>query len=84
MGDLMANTLIGGVAAVVEGAPVSTLDLDIVIEHEAENVERVFKALRSINALYRDLTGRQITPTQERLTTNMTNLLLSEKDLLKQ
>lgn len=67
--------VVGGVAAIVEGAPVTTLDLAIVIEHEAENVESLLEALRSINAHYRDLAGRHITPTRKRLTTNMTNLM---------
>ncbi len=70
--------VVGGVAAIVEGAPVTTLDLDIVIEHEAENVESTLEALRSIKAHYRDLAGRHITPTRERLKTNMTNLMQTD------
>jgi len=70
--------VVGGVAAIVEGAPVTTLDLDIVIEHEAENVGNILRALRSIHAHYRDLTGRHITPTHQRLTTNLTNLMQTD------
>ncbi len=70
--------VVGGVAAIVEGAPVTTLDLDIVIDHDIKNLESVLEALHSINAHYRDLAGRHITPTRERLTTNMTNLMQTD------
>jgi hypothetical protein len=70
--------VVGGVAAIVEGAPVTTLDLDIVYEQEAENVQRLAEALHSINAQYRDLAGRHIVPDQNRLMTTRTNLLKTD------
>lgn len=45
--------LVGGVCAVVHGAPVSTFDLDIVHARTAENIERLKRALDSLNARYR-------------------------------
>ena len=56
----------------------TTLDLHIVIDHDIKNVESVLEVLHSINAHYRDLAGRHITPTRRRLTTNMTNLMQTD------
>jgi hypothetical protein len=70
--------VVGGVAAIVEGAPVTTLDLDIVYEQTAENTEHLTEALLSINAHYRDPAGRYIVPDQRRLMTTRTNLLATD------
>jgi hypothetical protein len=56
--------IVGGVAAVLEGAPVSTFDLDIVPRWSPENLDRLAAALVAVEALYR---GRDIRPTRERL-----------------
>jgi predicted nucleotidyltransferase len=45
--------VIGGVAAVLHGAPVVTLDLDIVHSRAAANLERLLPVLRRLNARYR-------------------------------
>jgi len=45
--------VVGGVAAVLAGAPFNTLDLDIVHNTDAENVNRLLAALESIHARYR-------------------------------
>lgn len=45
--------LVGGVAAVVEGAPLSTLDVDVVHDRSATNVRRLLSALEEIGARYR-------------------------------
>ena len=37
--------LVGGLAAVIQGAPVTTLDVDIVHERSAENIARLFNFL---------------------------------------
>ncbi|MEZ4603080.1 MAG: hypothetical protein R2861_06655 [Desulfobacterales bacterium] len=34
--------LVGGLAAVIRGAPVTTLDVDIVHDRSAENIARLF------------------------------------------
>jgi hypothetical protein len=53
---------VGGVAAVLEGAPISTFDLDIVHDRSPENVTRLLSALADLDARYRDLTGRVLRP----------------------
>jgi hypothetical protein len=45
--------LVGGVAAVVEGAPVTTFDVDVVHERSARNVRRLRAALNELGARYR-------------------------------
>jgi len=54
--------LVGGIAAVLEGAPVSTFDLDIVVRQTSENQGRLLAALLDLNARYRDPAGRHILP----------------------
>ncbi len=70
--------VVGGVAAIVEGAPVTTLDLDVVFEQEGENVTRLAQALASLHAVYRDPAGRRILPDEQRLATTRTNLLATD------
>jgi len=69
------HVVVGGVAAILEGAPVATLDLDIVYRVEADNVHRLAVLLEELDARYRDPAGRDIRPTEERLTRNDVNLL---------
>jgi hypothetical protein len=52
--------VVGGVAAVLQGVPISTLDTDIVYRRTADNVERLVAALRQVEAIYRDPAGRRI------------------------
>ena len=59
--------IVGGVGAVIHGAPVSTFDLDIVPSRSAENVARLLTALNSLDARYRDPSGRSIRPDAPRL-----------------
>jgi len=37
--------IVGGVSAVLQGAPVTTFDLDLVHSREAENITRLLSAL---------------------------------------
>ncbi len=50
--------VVGGVAAVVGGAPIATFDLDIVHARNAANLARLQAALDEIDARYRDPAGR--------------------------
>lgn len=68
------HVVVGGVAAILEGAPLATLDLDIVYSNDATNVARLQAALVELEARYRDPAGRRIEPTEERLSSNMVNL----------
>lgn len=45
--------VVGGISAILQGAPVVTLDLDVVHRRTPENVRRLLAALRSIDARYR-------------------------------
>jgi len=59
--------LVGGVAAVVQGAPIHTFDLDIVFLKTDENLARLLAALQEIDARYLDPAGRHIVPDAEKL-----------------
>ncbi len=60
--------VVGGVAAVLHGAPVTTLDLDIVHDQTDENVDRLLGVLRGLHAEMRSV-GDKITsrPTRDML-----------------
>ena len=45
--------VVGGVAAVLRGAPVSTFDVDVVHSTSQENVARILSALEELDARYR-------------------------------
>ena len=45
--------VVGGVCAVLHGAPVATIDLDLVHARTPENVERLLSALEDLDARYR-------------------------------
>ncbi len=54
--------VVGGVAAVLAGAPISTFDLDIVHDRSAPNLDRLMTALAELDARYRDPAGRILRP----------------------
>ena len=45
--------VVGGVAAVLQGAPISTFDLDLVHSRQPGNIVRLLKALETLEARYR-------------------------------
>ena len=59
--------VVGGVAAVLEGAPVSTFDLEIVYSPQKANLARLVEVLATLDAVYVDPAGRRLSPTEERL-----------------
>lgn len=59
--------VVGGVAAVLEGAPIVTFDLDILVPGRRESLPPLLRALDDLEALHRDPAGRRITPTAERV-----------------
>lgn len=69
--------VVGGVAAVLNGAPISTLDLDIVHARSEENLDRLLAALTEIDARYRDLTGRVLRPERSALAGEGHHLLIT-------
>lgn len=58
--------LVGGVAAILEGAPVSTFDLDIVFRQTPANRARLLQALGELGASSLDPAGRRIEPDLEK------------------
>jgi hypothetical protein len=54
--------LVGGVAAVIEGAPVATFDIDVVPDREPRNVDRLVGALAELKAHYRGRPNLHPTP----------------------
>jgi hypothetical protein len=70
--------VVGGVAAQLEGAPILTLDLDVLYDKSPENLGRLLAALQELRARYRDPAGRHIEPDREKLETLRMHLLLTE------
>jgi hypothetical protein len=61
--------LVGGIAAILEGAPVSTFDLDIMVRSTTEDRDRLLEVLRELNARYVDPAGRTIFPDRKKMET---------------
>jgi hypothetical protein len=70
--------LVGGIAAILEGAPVSTFDLDVVIRRTNENHQKVLVALQELNARYLDPAGRHIVPDAGKLDTLRIHRLITD------
>jgi hypothetical protein len=70
--------VVGGVAAQLEGAPILTLDLDVLFENTPENVDRLLASLRELKARYRDPAERHIEPDAEKLRALRMHLLLTD------
>jgi hypothetical protein len=60
--------LVGGLAAVAQGAPLATVDVDVVHRREPANVERLLAFLASVDARYRGRPlGEILRPAREAL-----------------
>ena len=70
--------LVGGLAAVAQGAPLTTQDVDIVHRRTAENVDRLLAFLISVGAHYREQTGGRIPPSRQALLGTGHNLLMTD------
>lgn len=66
--------VVGGISAILRGAPVVTFDLDLVHRRTPENVRRLLAALRSIDARYRH-DPRRLVPEEKHLLGPGHNLL---------
>lgn len=58
----VAFLVVGGVAAVLEGAGMMTDDLDVLVDTSETNVTRLLTALDDLAAAYRDPGGRSRRP----------------------
>ncbi len=67
--------VVGAVAAVLEGAPMTTFDLDVVVEPSEQNHTRLLAALAAAEAVYLDPAGRRVAPDASRLRTRRLHLL---------
>jgi len=59
--------VVGGAAAVLHGAPITTQDVDIVHRPDPGNVDRLLDLLAKIDARVRDPAGRVLRPSREDL-----------------
>ena len=59
--------LVGGLSAVVRGAPVNTYDLDIVHKRDPQNIDRILPVLESLDAVFRIQPARRLRPNQSHL-----------------
>jgi hypothetical protein len=70
--------VVGGVSAVLHGAPVTTFDLDVVHARNRENVARLLAALEELEAVYRVQPDRQLHPDESHLAGPGHQLLLTK------
>jgi hypothetical protein len=59
--------IVGGAAAVLHGAPITTEDLDIVHRRTGDNVARLKAALDELGAYVRELADRKLPPSASAL-----------------
>ena len=59
--------VIGGAAAVLHGAPITTVDLDILYRSSDQNVDRLHAVVERLEGAVRDPAGRDLTPTRDHL-----------------
>jgi predicted nucleotidyltransferase len=59
--------LVGGLAAVLNGAPIQTFDVDLVYSREPANIDRLLAVLRSLDAVFRIQPERRLRPDRSHL-----------------
>ncbi|MDY7037664.1 MAG: hypothetical protein SV375_16065 [Thermodesulfobacteriota bacterium] len=59
--------LVGGPASVIQGAPVTTLDVDIVYSQSPDNIARLLSFLKSVEAVHRCYDDKLIEPKERDL-----------------
>jgi hypothetical protein len=69
--------VVGGVCAILNGAPVATFDLDIVHSRSRENVVRLLSALHDLEAYYRAQPDKRIRPSESHLSSTGHQLLMT-------
>jgi len=69
--------IVGGVCAVLHGAPLATFDLDIVHSREPDNLTRLSAALEELGALYRVPGRREMKPSPSHLASEGHQLLMT-------
>jgi hypothetical protein len=74
--------VVGGVCALLHGAPVATFDLDLVHSRTPENIRRLLEALETLDARYREPDSRGIKPDASHLSSSGHQLLITNFGLL--
>ncbi|MGA2077511.1 MAG: hypothetical protein ABSH52_28820 [Terriglobia bacterium] len=69
--------IVGGVCAVLHGAPLATFDLDVVHSREPDNLTRLSAALEELGALYRVPGRREMKPSPSHLASEGHQLLMT-------
>jgi len=69
--------VVGGVAAALNGAPLTTFDLDVVHSREAGNVERLLAALEDLRARSRLHGESEVKPDRSHLSSAGHQLLMT-------
>ncbi len=59
--------VVGGLAAVLQGAPLQTFDVDVVYSLDAENIQRILTFLDRVNAFFRIQPERRLKPGESHL-----------------
>jgi hypothetical protein len=67
--------VVGGVAAVLQGVPINTFDLDLVHSRAPDNLDRLLEALQQLDAYYREPGDRRLRPRRAVLACPGHNLL---------
>lgn len=70
--------VVGGVSAVLHGAPITTFDLDVVHSRDPANLGRLLKALRTLDAYARGQGERRIRPDRSHLGSPGHQLLMTK------
>jgi hypothetical protein len=69
--------VVGGVCAVLHGAPVTTFDLDLVHSRSPDNLEHLMKALQELDAYYRGRGDQRLRPGLKHLSSPGHQLLMT-------
>jgi predicted nucleotidyltransferase len=59
--------VVGGLAAILHGAPVQTLDIDLVYSRDPENIQRLLDFLGEADAIFRIQPHRRLRPNESHL-----------------
>ncbi|WP_437284120.1 nucleotidyltransferase domain-containing protein [Sorangium sp. So ce406] len=73
--------VVGGMAAALQGAPVNTLDIDIVYSRSEQNIGRLMTALTDLEAVFRT-DPRRLIPNESHLRSTGHKLLQTKHGLL--
>lgn len=70
--------IVGGVCAVLHGAPVTTFDLDLVHSRSKDNLERLSSALKELDAHFRGHGNKRLKPKLSHLSSPGHQLLMTK------